>query len=90
MQGIKYILFLFLCGDGWVCNKFGMGPGLDSMSPHFKSRRCDVNICILKLVFFCLTFVCCVLVFLLLFCGLDVLFVLVCFFLFLFRCLNFL
>ena len=32
--GIKYILHLFLCGFGWVCNKFGIGPGLDSMSPH--------------------------------------------------------
>ena len=36
--GMKYILFLFLCGFGWACNKSGIGPGLDSISPHSMSR----------------------------------------------------
>ena len=40
VQGIKYILFLFLCVVGWFCSKFGMGPGLGSMSPHNISSLC--------------------------------------------------
>ena len=36
---IKYILHLFLCGFGCFCSKFGMGPGLDSMSPLSISRN---------------------------------------------------
>ena len=37
MQGIKYVLFLFLCVGGCVLSKFGIGPGLVSMSPQRSS-----------------------------------------------------
>lgn len=30
VHGIKYILYMFLC----VSRMFGIGPGLNSMSPH--------------------------------------------------------
>ncbi len=36
---IKYILLLFLCGFGCFCSKFGMGPGLGSMSSLSISRN---------------------------------------------------
>jgi hypothetical protein len=35
--GMKYILALFLCVAGCVCRMLGIGPGLDSMSPHFSN-----------------------------------------------------
>ena len=38
VHGIKYILHLFLCGFGCFCSRFGMGPGLGSMSPLSISR----------------------------------------------------
>ena len=38
VQGIKYVLFLFLCGGGCVLSMFGIGPGLVSMSPQRSSR----------------------------------------------------
>ena len=28
------MLALRLCDVGWVCSIFGIGPGLDSISPH--------------------------------------------------------
>ena len=39
VHSIKYILFLCRCVDGCVCNKLGMGPGLVSMSPLWRSMR---------------------------------------------------
>ena len=41
VHGMKYILFLFLCGVGCACSISGMGPGLVSMSPLRRSRRCS-------------------------------------------------
>ena len=38
VQGIKYVLFLLLCGGGCVLSMSGIGPGLVSMSPP-KRRR---------------------------------------------------
>ena len=35
--GMKYILALLLCIAGCVCSMLGIGPGLDSMSPHFNN-----------------------------------------------------
>jgi hypothetical protein len=37
VHGIKYVLFLFLCDVGCVLSKFGIGPGLVSMSPESSS-----------------------------------------------------
>ncbi len=36
---MKYILLLFLCVDGCVWSRLGMGPGLVSMSPLRSSSR---------------------------------------------------
>ena len=33
VQGMKYILHLILWGFGCFCSRFGIGPGLGSMSP---------------------------------------------------------
>ena len=33
MQVIKYVLYLRLCGNGYVFNISGIGPGFFSMSP---------------------------------------------------------
>ena len=38
VQGMKYVLFLLLCGGGCVLSMSGIGPGLVSMSPP-KRRR---------------------------------------------------
>jgi len=35
--GMKYMLALFLCVAGCVYRMLGIGPGLDSMSPHFSN-----------------------------------------------------
>ena len=42
VQGIKYILLLFLCDDGCVVSMFGIGPGFVSMSPQRSSRSIEV------------------------------------------------
>ena len=38
VHGIKYNLHLFLCVFGCFCRRFGIGPGLGSMSPLSISR----------------------------------------------------
>ena len=35
--GMKYMLALLLCVVGCECRILGIGPGLDSMSPHFSN-----------------------------------------------------
>ena len=35
--GIKYMLALFLCVEGCVPRRLGIGPGFSSMSPHLIS-----------------------------------------------------
>ena len=37
VHSIKYVLYLYLCGDGCVSSMFGMDLGLVSMSPHLSS-----------------------------------------------------
>ena len=78
VHGIKYILLLFLCVDGWFSSKFGMGPGLGSMSPPHISSRNDV--CVLGLGSCSLSVAYCVWLILLLFCVVDAMFGLMCFF----------
>jgi len=49
VQGMKYILYLFLCGDGCVLSISGIGPGLVSISPP---RSSNIGICIVFLCIF--------------------------------------
>ena len=51
VHGMKCVLFLFLCGDGCVCNILGMGPGLVLMSP-LRSRRCTKSFLFFGMVLF--------------------------------------
>jgi hypothetical protein len=53
---MKYILFLFLCEVGCACSISGMSPGLVSMSPLRRSRRCSKSF-LLYGMFFCVCFI---------------------------------
>ena len=66
VHGIKYILFLFLCGAGCVCSMSGMGPGLVSMSPLRRSIRCSTSFLLCGMFFL---FLCVLYLFVLFFVG---------------------
>ena len=60
VHGMKYILFLFLCAVGCACSMSGMGPGLVSMSPLRRSRRCSKSFFLYGMffLFFCVLYWC--------------------------------
>ena len=45
---MKYILLLFLCEGGCVCNMLGIGPGFVSISPLSSSSRCRENVWVVR------------------------------------------